>query len=525
MKLVIMIAILQNVLGDLIDITRFLNDINHQYLNFVNFTTLNMKHREFSDEDVAALTDIIANLAKPIAFDNHFEFNHTEIDATCKTNTLVIIPLDLALINANDSCDVKGDFIEKPCHNFLVYSSIRITFDELFYQQLKCNLVHQPFVFILMPHEDSFELVEVQVPMRKTLKLISWPENGIPMLVFIMRYIPLFKSNVIELQNSYHNQNIWIRRKDLNGITLKSFHDPIYHYRSFFDYISNDQYSGISGTILNQMTWEFNFTVDFLPFPGSYTNYVMQLKNYSADFAACQITHNNIRTEMASPGLTLETSSFIGVFWKSPNQYTTFSSIQHIFDETVWLMIGVTLLVIYLSFQISILPFMKCESRKNYLIKVSVAIVQALFGNSFNCNGLYDRRSSGAISILMLTLSTLGFLVFTSFMSIFTSILTVKQLKIPFEALDEISTLSEFKLKSYSSGSIYDTILDKAKRNPKYAEAVAKYVEPYYVSVNESDTYKIVTDWFIGHKGPNVGLLIEKDTYNSILTLDKGTHI
>ena len=62
-----MIAILQNVLGNLIDITRLLNDINHQYLNFVNFTTLNFVHKEFSDEDVVTFTDTITNLAKPIA--------------------------------------------------------------------------------------------------------------------------------------------------------------------------------------------------------------------------------------------------------------------------------------------------------------------------------------------------------------------------------------------------------------------------------------------------------------------------
>ena len=181
MKLIIIIAILQNVLGNLIDITRFLNDINRHNLNFVNFTTLNFIHREFSDEDVAILTDNITNLAKPIAFDNRFEFNHTEIDVTCNTNTLVIIPLDLALSTENESCDVKGDFIEKSCHNFLVYSNIRIVLDEMVYQLLKCNLVHQPFVFVLMPNndEDSLELIEVQIPMMKSVKLISWQERGL----------------------------------------------------------------------------------------------------------------------------------------------------------------------------------------------------------------------------------------------------------------------------------------------------------------------------------------------------------
>ena len=107
------------------------------------------------------------------------------------------MPLDLALSTENESCDMKGDFIEKPCYNFLVYSSVGIPYDELFYQQLKCNLVHQPFVFILMPNEDSFELGELQIPMRRTLKLISWPENGTPMLVFIMRYLPLFKFSLV----------------------------------------------------------------------------------------------------------------------------------------------------------------------------------------------------------------------------------------------------------------------------------------------------------------------------------------
>ena len=76
---------------------------------------------------------------------------------------------------------MKGDFIEKPCHNFLVYSNIRIVLDEMVYQLLKCNLVHQPFVFVLMPNndEDSLELIEVQIPMMKSVKLISWQERGL----------------------------------------------------------------------------------------------------------------------------------------------------------------------------------------------------------------------------------------------------------------------------------------------------------------------------------------------------------
>ena len=279
----------------------------------------------------------------------------------------------------------------------------------------------------------------------------------------------------------YYNQNVLNRRKDLNGVVLKSFHDMTF-FRSFIEFISHDQYSGITGTILSKMTKEFNFTIDFLPYPGSYNNYVLHLKNYSADFAACQITHNTNRTELAIPGLTLETSPVLGVFWKSPNQYANFSSIQHIFDETVWLMIGVTMLVIYLSFQISTFFSVNYGSRMSYLLEAAVAIVQAIFGTSFNGNGLYNVKYSKAISILVLTLSMIGFLIFTSFMSIFTSILTVKELKIPFETLEEVSTLSEFKLKSYSSGAIYDAIKEKAKENPKFAEAVAKFVEPFYVS-------------------------------------------
>ena len=64
---------------------------------------------------------------------------------------------------------------------------------------------------------------------------------------------------------------------DLNGAILKSYHDEAAILLSYFDEKPNNQYSGISGTIVTQLMQEYNFTVIFLPYPGRYSKMVEKL--------------------------------------------------------------------------------------------------------------------------------------------------------------------------------------------------------------------------------------------------------
>ena len=94
--------------------------------------------------------------------------------------------MDSSLLNKNQNYSVQGDFIQNSCQIFLIFASMEVQIDEELYAQLKHNLVHQPFVFILMPknYTETFELFEIQVPMKKLVKLISWVKNEPPRFVF-----------------------------------------------------------------------------------------------------------------------------------------------------------------------------------------------------------------------------------------------------------------------------------------------------------------------------------------------------
>ena len=303
---------------------------------------------------------------------------------------------------------------------------------------------------------------------------------------------------------------------NLNGAILKSYHDEAAILLSYFEEKSNHVYSGISGTIVTQLMQEYNFTVDFLPYPGRYSKMADNLAKFEVDFAAAQITHTKQRIELANPGLTLEKTTIGLIFWKSENESTNFTSILLAFDKYVWIVVGICLLTIYTIIQFYLRIVSKHKSVDKGIILGAVVVFQAMFGNSFDENVLFKDKFVKTKSILVLTLSMTGFLIFASYTSVFTSILAVKELKIPFQSLEEFASLSDFKLRSFPAGSTAADIEKKAKDNAEIAEAVTKFIEPYYADVD--DTIAEHTAWMMKNKGPSVGLLSEKDVFYSIVT-------
>ena len=158
----------------------------------------------------------------------------------------------------------------------------------------------------------------------------------------------------------------------------------------------------------------------------------------------------------------------------------------------------------------------KHKSVDEGIILGAVVVFQAMFGNAFDENVLFRDKFAKTKSILVLTLSMTGFLIFASYTSVFTSILAIKELKIPFQSLEEFASLSDFKLRSFPAGSTASDIEKKAEDNAEIAKAVTKFIQPYYADVD--DTITEHTAWMMKNKGPNVGLLSEKDVYYSIVT-------
>ena len=174
-------AIFSTLNGNIYKTTKFLNDIKFHQLDFVNYTSITFVDEYLSDESLNF--EEIGHLNDFINFENELNFSNTEF---CSTKTLAVISIDSSLLTKNQNYSVQGDFIQNSCQIFLIFASIELQIDEKLYAQLKHNLVHQPFVFILMPknYTETFELFEIQVPMKKLVKLISWVKNEPPRFVF-----------------------------------------------------------------------------------------------------------------------------------------------------------------------------------------------------------------------------------------------------------------------------------------------------------------------------------------------------
>ena len=179
----IIVVILSTCNGNIYKTIEFLNDIKFHQLDFVNYTSITFVNENLSDESLNF--EEIYSLHDYIYFDNKLEVSDTEF---CSTKTLAVISIDSSLLNKNQNYSFQGDFIQNSCQIFLIFASIEVQIDDKLYAQLKHNLVHQPFVFILMPKNDTetFELFEIQVPMKKLVKLISWVKNEPPRCVLTL---------------------------------------------------------------------------------------------------------------------------------------------------------------------------------------------------------------------------------------------------------------------------------------------------------------------------------------------------
>ena len=93
------------------------------------------------------------------------------------------------------------------------------------------------------------------------------------------------------------------------------------------------------------------------------------------------------------------------------------------------------------------------QSIQNKCMQNGIAIVQALFGSSFDENALHGQRPSRSISIIVAILSLMGFTLFVCYTSTFTSSLATKELKIPFQSLKELSQHASFRLRSFCYGT------------------------------------------------------------------------
>ena len=166
---------------------RFLQDFNFQHLDSMNIDSIEVElPDQSSDETWALFTEKFQNFQKPTSF---------QVQDNCSIPALKVIPINSIITLNNTECQIKGQFIRDTCQSYLIYSFENTHLDESFISKLKCNLIYQPIVHILMKTEHLvYDLHEIQVSSNRYINLASWniKEN-------IMRYVKSEIENMVSL--------------------------------------------------------------------------------------------------------------------------------------------------------------------------------------------------------------------------------------------------------------------------------------------------------------------------------------
>ena len=105
------------------------------------------------------------------------------------------------------------------------------------------------------------------------------------------------------------------------------------------------------------------------------------------------------------------------------------------FSIEFWILSIVAIIIIFLSLHLT--QIMEPKYKKSHSIFVLIAIIKAFLSQSFDEQTLYSKRLSWTTSLLIFTLSMMGFFVFAAYTSCLTSILAANSANIPFTTMDD----------------------------------------------------------------------------------------
>ena len=158
---------------------KLINDINILKLNHIDFDYTIFDASDHSDEDLNIVIEEIEKQTKPFGVLKTKRDNSTEKD--CEKISLIVLPID-SVLSSNISCiQNQGKFIQNECETILMYSDQDISLTKKIYKKLECQLVDQPYVFLLiLKNESQFELFEIQVITKRMTKLMLWEKDNLP---------------------------------------------------------------------------------------------------------------------------------------------------------------------------------------------------------------------------------------------------------------------------------------------------------------------------------------------------------
>ena len=264
------------------------------------------------------------------------------------------------------------------------------------------------------------------------------------------------------------------RRKNLNGIQLKANNVESYKGK-------------LHNEILALFMEEFNFTIEWLPFPGSYGFYdpvnkiwngmMKELIENEIDLGPYDFTQIAVRNTFASPGLTLSKDYVVVYFWKAPNQSPGWFSMIYTFSFEFWILSIVAIIIIFLLFHLT--QLMEPKYKKSHSIFVLIAIIKAFLSQPFDEESLLSKRLSWTSSFSVFTLSIMGFFVFAAYTSCLTSILAANSANIPFTTMDEFAEYNYFKLYGFEAGATETWLTYRSFDTKELQRAYNKNIVPY----------------------------------------------
>ena len=257
------------------------------------------------------------------------------------------------------------------------------------------------------------------------------------------------------------------RRKDLTNIHLKinKIDDKNYEIK-------------LHQEILELFREEFNFTIEWLPYPGSWNGMIKELTENEIDLGPYGFTHIASRTMVVSPGLTLAQRYRVVYFWKAPNLSPGWFSMLKTFSFDFWMLSMAAIIIIFLSFHLT--QLLEPKYKKKHSIYVLIAITKAFLSQSFDEQTLYSKQVSWASSFLIFTLSMMGFFVFAAYTSCLTSILAANSVNIPFTTMNEFAQYTDFKLFGFQGGSVPTWLRMRSLETKELEWAYNKNIVPYF---------------------------------------------
>ena len=163
--------------GNVSALSKFLQVFDFQHLDSLNIDSMEIELADqSSDETLAAFTEDFEKLKIPTSFQKKDK---------CVRPVLKVVQIDSILALNNTECQIKGQFIKNTCQSYLIYVFENTLLDDSFISKLKCNLIFQPIVYILMKTQNLvYDLYEIQVVSNRYIHLASWDIKG-----NIMRYL------------------------------------------------------------------------------------------------------------------------------------------------------------------------------------------------------------------------------------------------------------------------------------------------------------------------------------------------